>query len=176
MKTFDFYLLSKHLVVACMLYMICSLHLKAEVLNVDISRLPVGKPVILHIDGMPVLVQKRAKTQLEGEQLRDTEDNWLQAISMFAVVFNLKQANFMLTEAAIYAKQFRSRRSDIAVFYAIAAPRFCMVVYDTAQNRYSDPCSGTSYDTRGLPQNGGYPLLIPPHYYDGDKLFFKSTL
>lgn len=174
MRTIDFNLSFKRLVVGCLLYMIFSLHLKAEGLDVDITKIPVGEPVIFNIDGIPVLVHKRTQMQLEAGQLVDGEDNWFQAISMFAIAFNVKQANFMLAESEIYTHHFRSKRPDIAVFYAIAAPRFCMVVYDTEQNRYSDPCTGTSFDTRGLPENGGYPLLIPPHYYEGDRLFFKS--
>lgn len=153
-----------------------------EDININIANLPEGKHVVFEWQGMPTMVLKPTKEQIQSIQINKTQitQKYLDsAFQSYAKTSGNKKAT-MLYHSTLNAYQNNKliNQFPAIVLLAVSPKRGCAISADYENNVLVDPCGGISFSLDGRPFENvsefSSPLFIPSYTIEGDYLTIQS--
>lgn len=152
-------------------------------ININIANLPEGKHVVFEWQGMPTMVLKPTKEQLQFIKKNKTQvtlQNIESAFQSYAKTSGNEKATMLYRSTKdAYQKNELINQYPVIVLLAVNPIRGCAISADYEDNVLVDPCSGISFSLDGRPLKNGSefssPLFIPNYSIVGDYLTIQSA-
>ena len=152
-------------------------------ININIANLPEGKHVVFEWQGMPTMVLKPTKEQLQlikKNKTQITPQDIDSAIQSYAKTSGNEKATMLYHSTKdAYQKNELINQYPVIVLLAVSPIRGCAISADYDDNVLVDPCSGISFSLDGRPLENGSefssPLFIPNYTIVGDYLTIQSA-
>jgi hypothetical protein len=153
-----------------------------EDISINIANLPEGKHVVFEWLGMPTMVLKPTKEQLQliqKNKTQITQKDLDSAFQSYAKTSGNKKAT-MLYHSTLnaYKNDKLINQYPAIVILAVSPKRGCAIRADYEDNVLEDPCSGISFSLDGRPFENisefSAPLFIPSYTIKGDYLTIQS--
>lgn len=152
--------------------------------SVNINKIQPGETVTLHWNGLPVIVYKRSKEEIDrikkSARIHKRPMSNDYTARYVAKNYGSKFASIAMWETTkLENNPLRSKLSDVSVIFGISTMYQCMINYNKAEKTFFDPCSNAQYDLTGLITKLSHrehlDLLIPPHHYEGNTLHIDQN-
>lgn len=152
--------------------------------SVDINKIQPGETVTLHWNGLPVIVYKRSKEEVnlfeKSRRIHRRPMSNDYTARYVAKNYGSKFASIAMWETIkLDNNPLRSKLADVSVIFGVSTMYQCMINYNKEKKYFFDPCSNAQYDLTGLIKKLSHreylDLLIPPHYYDGNTLHIDQN-
>ena len=152
-------------------------------ININIANLPEGKHVVFEWQGMPTMVLKPTKEQLQLIKKNNTQitpQDIDSAFQSYAKTSGNEKATMLYHSTKdAYQKNELINQYPVIVLLAVSPIRGCAISADYDDNVLVDPCSGISFSLDGRPLENGSefssPLFIPNYTIVGDYLTIQSA-
>ena len=152
-------------------------------ININIANLPEGKHVVFEWQGMPTMVLKPTKEQLQlikKNKTQITPQDIDSAIQSYAKTSGNEKATMLYHSTKdAYQKHELINQYPVIVLLAVSPIRGCAIRADYDDNVLVDPCSGISFSLDGRPLENvsefSSPLFIPNYSLVGDYLTIQSA-
>ena len=147
--------------------------------EIDISNIQSGNSVTQDWLGMPVIIYKRTKEEIKSTQ-NSTKPSinkglYSRALQHTAKLYGNEFATGLYSTASLETTPSRSLNPEILVVLGISSYHGCHITFSGNHPKLIDPCSNAMYDSNGRIKKANereyYHLLVPPHYYEGNKLY-----
>ena len=152
-------------------------------ININIANLPEGKHVVFEWQGMPTMVLKPTKEQLQLIKKNNTQitpQDIDSAFQSYAKTSGNEKATMLYHSTKdAYQKHELINQYPVIVLLAVSPIRGCAIRADYDDNVLVDPCSGISFSLDGRPLENvsefSSPLFIPNYSLVGDYLTIQSA-